>query len=138
MRRTCAPRALVPAETTYESVRHSSTDVGSEQTGVAKLRGVMRKRGERDMIVLGGWLFADLLLGLAMVFLTANTVGRADPPPTPTATPNLLATATAQLVAANQTATAAAAQVVGLSTEVAEEQVAAQQTADAQATAEAV
>src|SRR5215216_2147929 len=98
----------------------------------------MRKRGERDMIVLGGWLFADLLLGLAMVFLTANTVGQAEPTPTPTASPNLLATATAELLAANATATAAAGQVVGLSTEVAEEQLAAQQTADAQGTAEAV
>ncbi len=33
-----------------------------------------------------GWLFADLLLALAMGFLVANTVGQ-NPPPLPTATP---------------------------------------------------
>lgn len=45
------------------------------------------------MVVLGGWLFADLLLGLAMLFAVANTVGQA--PPTPT--PNQLQTAQANL-----------------------------------------
>ena len=34
-----------------------------------------------------GWLFADLLLVLAMLFLAANTMGTHPPPPTPTATP---------------------------------------------------
>ncbi|HYH12570.1 MAG TPA: hypothetical protein VD789_09480 [Thermomicrobiales bacterium] len=59
-----------------------------------------RKRTRRDMIVLGGWLFADLLLGLAMIFLVANTVGAPPPTPTPTATPNELATAEASFAAA--------------------------------------
>ena len=45
-----------------------------------------KKRTRRDMFVLGGWLFADLLLGLAMLFAVANTVGQAPPTPTPTAT----------------------------------------------------
>lgn len=40
-----------------------------------------------------GWLFADLLLALAVIFLVANTVAHVPaPPPTPTPTP--LATAT--------------------------------------------
>lgn len=34
-----------------------------------------------------GWLFADLLLALAVIFLTANTVGVFHPAPTPTPTP---------------------------------------------------
>jgi hypothetical protein len=59
-----------------------------------------RKRNRRDMIVLGGWLFADLLLGLAMIFLVANTVGAPPPTPTPTPTPNELATAEASFAAA--------------------------------------
>ena len=54
-----------------------------------------RPRSQRDMIVLGGWLFADLLLGLAMLFLTANTVGQAPPTATPPPTANLLATSEA-------------------------------------------
>src|SRR5918995_385005 len=54
-----------------------------------------QRRTRRDMIVLGGWLFADLLLGLAMLFFAANTVGSPPPTPTPTATPNELATAEA-------------------------------------------
>ncbi len=58
-----------------------------------------RRRNRRDMVVLGGWLFADLLLGLAMVFLVANTVGAPPPTPTPTATPNQLATAEASFTA---------------------------------------
>ena len=58
-----------------------------------------RKRNRRDMIVLGGWLFADLLLGLAMLFLVANTVGAPPPEPTPTATPDELATAEASFAA---------------------------------------
>ena len=42
-----------------------------------------RRRNRRDMITLGGWLFADLLLGLSMLFLVANTVGAPPPEPTP-------------------------------------------------------
>lgn len=56
-----------------------------------------KRRTRRDMVVLGGWLFADLLLGLAMLFAVANTVGQAPPTPTPTATPNELQTAEANL-----------------------------------------
>ncbi|MEZ4498270.1 MAG: hypothetical protein R2845_16180 [Thermomicrobiales bacterium] len=55
------------------------------------------------MLVLGGWLFADLLLGLAMLFLAANTFGTPPPEPTPTATPNLLATSEANVSAAEAT-----------------------------------
>jgi chromosome segregation ATPase len=58
-----------------------------------------RRRNRRDMVVLGGWLFADLLLGLAMVFLVANTVGAPPPTPTPSPTPNQLATAEASFAA---------------------------------------
>ncbi len=56
-----------------------------------------KRRTRRDMIVLGGWLFADLLLGLAMLFAVANTVGQEPPTPTPTSTPNELQTAEANL-----------------------------------------
>lgn len=65
------------------------------------------------MIALGGWIFADLLLGLAMLFFTANTVGQPPPTPTPLPTPNLLATERARsgqaLAMTGATATAAAA-----------------------------
>src|SRR5690349_7460294 len=62
---------------------------------------VRRRREGRDMILLGGWLFADLLLGLAMLFLTANSVGTPPPTPTPTPSPNSYATmaASAAIVA---------------------------------------
>jgi hypothetical protein len=64
------------------------------------------------MIALGGWIFADLLLGLAMLFFTANTVGLPPPTPTPLPTPNLLATERArsgqELAMTGATATAAA------------------------------
>ena len=63
-----------------------------------------RKRNERSMLEMGGWLFADLLLGLAMLFLTANTFGSPPPTPTPTATPNLLATSEAQAAGAEASA----------------------------------
>lgn len=47
----------------------------------------------RDTVLLSGWLFADLLLALAVIFLSANTVGvkpRVIPTsiPTPTARPS--------------------------------------------------
>lgn len=61
-----------------------------------------KRRTRRDMFVLGGWLFADLLLGLAMLFAVANTVGQAPPTPTPTATPNQLATAESLLAMEQQ------------------------------------
>ncbi|MFM9107261.1 MAG: hypothetical protein ACKOWF_11260 [Chloroflexota bacterium] len=76
-----------------------------------------RRRSERDMIALGGWIFADLLLGLAMLFFTANTVGQPPPTPTPLPTPNLLATERARsgqaLALTGATATAAAISAEG-------------------------
>ncbi|MGB3305073.1 MAG: hypothetical protein WBA63_02740 [Thermomicrobiales bacterium] len=54
-----------------------------------------KRRTGGSMVVLGGWLFADLLLGLAMLFAVATTVGAPPPTPTPTATPDELATAEA-------------------------------------------
>jgi hypothetical protein len=60
-----------------------------------------RRRNRRDMITLGGWLFADLLLGLSMLFLVANTVGAPPPEPTPTPLPNYLATAEAEIAQAD-------------------------------------
>ncbi|QBD80792.1 hypothetical protein EPA93_34425 [Ktedonosporobacter rubrisoli] len=51
-----------------------------------------RQRRIRDSVLLSGWLFADLLLGLAVIFLAANTIGitpqaRATPTPQTTPTP---------------------------------------------------
>jgi len=97
------------------------------------------------MIALGGWIFADLLLGLAMLFFTANTVGLPPPTPTPLPTPNLLATerarSSAQLAMTGATATAAAAAAAqtaeALGSEVAESDVALA-TAAARATREAL
>jgi hypothetical protein len=43
------------------------------------------KRSYQDTVSLAGWLFADLLLGLAMLFLVINSVGT-EPASTPTAT----------------------------------------------------
>lgn len=43
----------------------------------------------RDTVLLCGWLFADLLLALAVIFLSANTVGvkpKVIPTPVPTST----------------------------------------------------
>src|SRR5947209_782920 len=49
----------------------------------------------RDTVLLSGWLFADLLLALVVIFLAANTVGvKPQPIPTPTPTPTPTATAT--------------------------------------------
>jgi hypothetical protein len=51
----------------------------------------------RDTFLLSGWLFADLLLGLAVVFLVALPGGNIKPvvvPPTPTATHTPTSTAT--------------------------------------------
>lgn len=60
-----------------------------------------KRRTRRDMITLGGWLFADLLLGLSLLFLVANTVGEGPPEPTPTPMPDYLATAESE-IASNQ------------------------------------
>src|SRR5256885_2092151 len=42
---------------------------------------MQRARSFRDTIGLGGWLFADLMLALAMLFFAANTKG--EPPSVP-------------------------------------------------------
>lgn len=42
----------------------------------------------RDTVLLSGWLFADLLLGLTIIFLAANTVG-VKPVPIPTPQPTI-------------------------------------------------
>lgn len=56
-----------------------------------------KRRTRRDMITLGGWLFADLLLGLSLLFLVANTVGSGPPEPTPTPMPDYFATAESEI-----------------------------------------
>ena len=45
----------------------------------------------RDTVFMSGWLFADLLLALAVLFLAANTIGIKIPPPPP---PKLIVTPT--------------------------------------------
>lgn len=42
-----------------------------------------RKPRLRDTVFTSGWLFADLLLALAILFLAANTIGIKIPPPPP-------------------------------------------------------
>lgn len=102
-----------------------------------------KRRGleQRDMITLGGWLFADLLLGLALFFFAANTTGSAPPTPVPTATPNLLATeqarAGAEIAAANLAATEAAQTAEALNAQVSQSD-AALATAAARATQDAL
>jgi hypothetical protein len=60
----------------------------------------MRKAvGSQDSVAMAGWLFADLLLGVAMLFFVFNTVGELpaitpEPPVEPTETPTPTATAT--------------------------------------------
>lgn len=56
---------------------------------------MFRSKGNhiRDTYSMAGWLFADLLLGLAMLFLVSNTVGP-KPIPTPTFTPTATSTIT--------------------------------------------
>lgn len=90
-----------------------------------------RRRTRRDMIVLGGWLFADLLLGLAMLFAVANTVGAPPPEPTPTPMPDYLATAESD-IARNE---ASSQQTVeALEEQMANQQAAARATENAEAT----
>lgn len=93
-----------------------------------------RRRTRRDMITLGGWLFADLLLGLSLLFLVANTVGEGPPEPTPTPMPDYFATAESE-IASNQLE--AQQTVVALESELADSEsksINAQATADALAT----
>ena len=51
----------------------------------------------RDTVLIGGWVFADLLLALAMLFFAVNTRGTLPPPPPPppTGTPTVTMTSTA-------------------------------------------
>lgn len=90
-----------------------------------------RRRTRRDMIVLGGWLFADLLLGLAMLFAVANTVGAPPPEPTPTPLPDYEATAEADIA---QGQLSAQQTVEAIESEMNAQQAAAQATEDAAAT----
>ena len=94
-----------------------------------------RRRDRKDMIVLGGWLFADLLLGLAMLFAVANTVGAPAPTPTPTQPPDYLATSEAEVAQVNVSSQQT---VEALQGQISDQQSAAQATEDAQATREAM
>lgn len=97
-----------------------------------------KRRTRRDMITLGGWLFADLLLGLSLLFLVANTVGEGPPPPTPTPMPDYFATAESE-IASNQIENQQT--VVALESDLADSEsqaASAQSTADALATREAM
>jgi len=57
----------------------------------------MRQSGRqpqvKDTVMISGWIFADLLLALAVLFLAANT-GGVKPHPIPTPTPIVVATST--------------------------------------------
>lgn len=97
-----------------------------------------KRRTRRDMITLGGWLFADLLLGLSLLFLVANTIGEGPPEPTPTPMPDYFATAESE-IASNQIENQRT--VVALESELADSRNAnlqAQATTDALATREAM
>jgi hypothetical protein len=94
-----------------------------------------RRRNRKDMIVLGGWLFADLLLGLAMLFAVANTVGAPEPTPTPTPMPDYLATSEAEVAQANISNQQTVEAIQG---QLSDQRSAAQATENAQATREAM
>lgn len=97
-----------------------------------------KRRTRRDMITLGGWLFADLLLGLSLLFLVANTAGSGPPEPTPTPMPDYFATAESE-IASNQLENQQT--VVALESELADSEsvnLSAQSTADALATRDAM
>lgn len=87
-----------------------------------------KSRTGGSMVVLGGWLFADLLLGLAMLFAVATTVGAPPPTPTPTSTPDQLATAEANFA---QQRTDNEQTVVALENQVSQADLSAQQTQEA-------
>lgn len=55
---------------------------------------MMTGQGTRDTVALAGWLFADLLLGLGLLFFVAESKGT-PPAPTPTITPTPSRTFTA-------------------------------------------
>ena len=60
----------------------------------------MKRAKRRVTVSLAGWLFADLLLGIAMLFFVFNTVGEVEVPPTPTprVTPTIDPTLASQFV----------------------------------------
>ncbi|MGC4190412.1 MAG: hypothetical protein QM589_04160 [Thermomicrobiales bacterium] len=87
-----------------------------------------KSRSGSSMVVLGGWLFADLLLGLAMLFAVATTVGAPPPTPTPTPAPNYLATSEANRAADR---TSAQQTVAALQGDIANLDASAQQTQEA-------
>ncbi len=87
-----------------------------------------KSRTGGSMVVLGGWLFADLLLGLAMLFAVATTVGAPPPTPTPTSTPDQLATAEANFA---QQRSDNQQTVVALENQVSQADLSAQQTQEA-------
>ncbi len=87
-----------------------------------------KSRTGGSMVVLGGWLFADLLLGLAMLFAVATTVGAPPPTPTPTSTPDQLATAEANFA---QQRTDNQQTVVALENQVSQADLSVQQTQEA-------
>lgn len=97
-----------------------------------------RRRSRRDMITLGGWLFADLLLGLSMLFLVANTVGAPPPEPTPTPLPNYQATAESDIAAANASARGTEEALTAQINALESDQAVAQATQDAEATLQAM
>lgn len=97
-----------------------------------------KRRTRRDMITLGGWLFADLLLGLSLLFLVANTVGEGPPIPTPTPMPDYFATAESE-IASNQVENQQT--VIALESDLADSEnanLSAQSTAEALATRDAM
>jgi hypothetical protein len=51
-----------------------------------------RNELKSSLVIPVGWLFADLLLAVAMLFLVANTVGIQPPKPTPTPIPTRVLT----------------------------------------------
>lgn len=70
----------------------------------------------RDTVSLAGWLFADLLLGLSMLFFVFNTVGPPPPPPERTPTPTSIATATAMATPTSTSTTTATAKATSTPT----------------------
>jgi hypothetical protein len=55
------------------------------------MRQPQRRTRQQDTILLSGWLFADLLLALSVIFLVNNTAFHAPARPRPTPTPPVVA-----------------------------------------------
>jgi len=72
----------------------------------------LKKTHNQDTVLLAGWLFADLLLGLSMIFLIMNFRGggisaitptaTVTPSPTPTKTPTPIPTPTSTIISSNR------------------------------------